>query len=79
MLLLARLIHIFVGVFWAGTMIFNAWLLLPALKDLGPDAGRVMGGLAKRGFLVIMPVAGILTITGLTGAPPSGARTRATQ
>ena len=66
MLLVARLIHIFVGVFWAGTMIFNAWLLLPTLKDLGPDAGRVMGGLAKRGFLMIMPVSGILTI--LSGA-----------
>ena len=62
MLLLARLVHIVVGVFWAGTVIFNAWLLAPALRDIGPDAGKVMGALARRGMLVILPVTGILTI-----------------
>ena len=62
MLHLARVIHIVVGVFWAGTVFFNAWLLAPALRDLGPDGGKVMGALAKRGMLMILPVAGILTI-----------------
>jgi len=62
MLLLARLIHIVVGVFWAGTIIFNAWLLAPTLRDLGPEGGKVMGGLAKRGMLTILPITGILTI-----------------
>ena len=62
MLLLARLIHIVVGVFWAGTVIFNAWLLAPALRDAGPEGGKVMGALAKRGLMVILPIAGILTI-----------------
>jgi hypothetical protein len=62
MLLLARLTHIVVGVFWAGTVFFNAWLLAPALRDVGPDAGKVMGALAKRGMLVILPITGILTI-----------------
>ena len=62
MLLLARLTHIVVGVFWAGTLFFNAWLLAPALRDVGPDSGKVMGALAKRGMLVILPVTGILTI-----------------
>ena len=62
MLLLARLTHIFVGVFWAGTVIFNAWLLAPTLRDLGPDGGKVMGGLAKRGMFTILPITGILTI-----------------
>jgi hypothetical protein len=62
MLLLARVTHIVVGVFWAGTVIFNAWLLAPALRDLGPDGGKVMGALAKRGMLLILPVTGLLTI-----------------
>jgi hypothetical protein len=62
MLLLARLIHIVVGVFWAGTIIFNAWLLAPTLRELGPDGSKVMGGLAKRGMLAILPITGILTI-----------------
>jgi uncharacterized membrane protein len=62
MLLLARLVHVVVGVFWAGTVIFNAWLLAPALRDAGPEGGKVMGALAKRGLMVILPIAGILTI-----------------
>ena len=62
MLLLARLVHVVVGVFWAGTVFFNAWLLAPALRDVGPDGGKVMGALAKRGMLVILPITGILTI-----------------
>ena len=62
MLLLARLLHIVVGVFWAGTVFFNAWLLAPALRDVGPDGGKVMAALARRGLLVILPVSGILTI-----------------
>lgn len=62
LLLLARVTHILVGVFWAGTLVFNAWLLWPTLRDLGPDGGKVMGGLAKRGMLIILPTAGILTI-----------------
>ena len=62
MLLLARLIHVVVGVFWAGTIFFNAWLLAPALRDSGPEGGKVMGNLARRGMTVILPIAGILNI-----------------
>lgn len=62
MLLLARLVHVIVGVFWAGTVFFNAWLLAPALSDVGPDGAKVMGALARRRMMVILPIAGILTI-----------------
>lgn len=62
MLHLARVLHIVVGVFWAGTMFFNAWLLGPAIRDTGPEGGKVMGALARRGMLMVLPVAGILTI-----------------
>ncbi len=62
MLLLARVLHIVIGVFWAGTIIFNGWLLGPSLRELGPDGGKVMGVLARRGLLVILPITGILTI-----------------
>ena len=62
MLLLARVLHIVIGVFWAGTIIFNGWLLAPAIRELGPDGGKVMGALARRGLLTILPITGILTI-----------------
>lgn len=62
MLLLARVLHVVVGIFWAGTIIFNAMLLGPAIQDTGPEGGKVMGALARRGMLTIMPIAGIIVI-----------------
>jgi uncharacterized membrane protein len=62
MLLLARVLHIVIGVFWAGTVFFNAILLGPAIQDTGPDGGKVMGALARRGLMTILPVTGILTV-----------------
>ncbi|HET7791668.1 MAG TPA: hypothetical protein VFK78_12820 [Gemmatimonadales bacterium] len=62
LLITLRLLHIVLGVFWAGSMIFVMIMLEPALRDLGPDGGRVMQALVKRGWLVIVPVSAILTI-----------------
>ncbi len=61
-MLLARLLHVVVGVFWAGAVFFNAFLLGPAVRDAGPEGGKIMGALARRGMLTIMPVAGLITI-----------------
>ncbi|OGU09083.1 MAG: hypothetical protein A2W29_03050 [Gemmatimonadetes bacterium RBG_16_66_8] len=62
MLLLMRVIHIVLGVFWAGTMIFNALFLFPAIRDAGPDGAKVAAGLMRRRFLDVMPVVALLTI-----------------
>jgi len=61
-MIFARLIHVVTGVFWVGAMIFLAAFLAPALKEVGPDAGKVMNALARRGFMKIMPVIAMLTI-----------------
>jgi len=63
MLILLRLIHILFGVFWAGTAIFNAVFLLPAVRALGPAGGPVMQEIAgKRKLPVYFLVAGLLTV-----------------
>ena len=63
MLILLRLIHILFGVFWAGTAIFNAIFLLPAVRALGPAGGPVMQEIAgKRKLPVYFFVAGLLTV-----------------
>lgn len=62
LLLLMRLLHILTGIFWVGTMMFNTAFLFPALKDAGPDGAKVAAGLAKRNFMVIMPVVALVTI-----------------
>jgi len=58
----ARVLHVFLGVFWAGTLIFVATFLGPSVRDAGPDGAKVMAGLMRRRFLDIMPAVAVLTV-----------------
>jgi len=60
--ILLRVIHIIGGVFWAGTLLFVALFLEPAVREAGPDGAKVMQGLARRGYMVVMPLVALLTI-----------------
>jgi uncharacterized membrane protein len=42
-----RIIHIVAGVFWVGSVIFVASILLPTLQAVGPSAGPVMEHLVQ--------------------------------
>jgi uncharacterized membrane protein len=61
-LIVARIVHVLGGVFWVGAMVFVAAFLLPAVREAGPDGGKVMAGVARRHFLVIVPVVAALSI-----------------
>lgn len=61
-MIVMRLIHIVLGVFWAGTIFFFVIFLEPAVRAAGPDGARVMQGLQQRQYLNIMPVIAGLTI-----------------
>jgi hypothetical protein len=60
--LISRILHIGLGAFWAGTVFFLVFLLEPSVRSVGPEGGRVMQALQKRGLLTIMPVVAVLTI-----------------
>lgn len=60
--LLMRLLHVGLGVFWAGTIIFVATLLMPSVRDAGPDGGKVMLALMRRGYMAAVPIAALLTL-----------------
>jgi hypothetical protein len=62
MFLIARVLHIGLGVFWAGTVIFTASFLMPSMRDAGPDGAKVVAGLMRRRFLDILPVVALVTI-----------------
>lgn len=57
-----RLIHVFCGVFWAGTIFFMVSFLQPAVRAAGPAGGQFMQRLAATRFLTIVPVLAVLTI-----------------
>ena len=66
LLITARLVHIVLGAFWVGTMVFNAFFLGPSVRDAGPDGAKVMGALMRRRFMDVMPaVAGLTILSGL--------------
>src|SRR6185503_4710940 len=63
MLIFLRLIHVLFGVFWAGTAMFNALFLIPAVRALGPAGGPVMQEIAgKRKLPIYFLGAGVLTV-----------------
>lgn len=57
-----RLLHIVLGVFWAGTLIFVATYLVPSVREAGPDGVKVMGAIQRRRFLDVMPAVAAVTI-----------------
>lgn len=48
---LFRIIHIFAAAFWAGGAFFLLAVLLPTVRDAGPDGGKFMQRLALSGRL----------------------------
>ncbi len=57
-----RLFHVIGGIFWVGVILFNAFFLGPAVREAGPDGGKLMAILVKRKLTVVMPIIGLLTI-----------------
>jgi hypothetical protein len=61
-LVVVRLVHIGLGVFWAGAVFFTAFFLAPALRDAGPDGAKVAAGLQRRRLFDVLPIVAGLTI-----------------
>lgn len=60
--LFVRIVHILLGTFWAGTIIFAAAFLIPSMRDAGPAGGKVLASLHRRGYFTAMPIIAILTL-----------------
>ena len=60
-----RVLHVLGACVWLGAAFFAAWFLMPAMRDIGPDAGKVMVAVQKRGWTIVLPV--IATTTVLSG------------
>ena len=61
--IILRLLHILFGVMWAGTAIFLALFIVPTIRALGPDGGKVMQELMhRRKMPIYLMIAAIITI-----------------
>ncbi|MEO8620823.1 MAG: hypothetical protein ABI625_07145 [bacterium] len=61
-LLVLRFVHVVGGIFWAGSALFTALFLAPALSISGVNAGQVFAALGKRRLFVALPLVALLTI-----------------
>jgi uncharacterized membrane protein len=61
-LILLRVIHVVAGILWVGFAVFVHTFLDPVTRELGPDGGKVMGALQRRGLMTTLPILAILTL-----------------
>lgn len=57
-----RLVHVICGALWVGMVVFTTWFLMPAVRDAGPDGGKVLAALQRRGIMTLMPALAIATL-----------------
>ena len=60
--LATRVLHIVLGAFWMGAIVFVAFFLMPAVGEAGPDGAKVMAGLVRRQYLNLVPIVALVNI-----------------
>jgi uncharacterized membrane protein len=58
----ARILHVTLGAFWVGAMVFAAFFLMPAIAEAGPDGAKVMAGINRRQYMNILPVVALTNV-----------------
>jgi ABC-type transport system involved in multi-copper enzyme maturation permease subunit len=63
--LAARALHVLLGATWLGMAVSTSFFLMPAIQEAGPEGGKVMLGIARRGLdAFIGSVAGFTILSG---------------
>lgn len=67
LMIILRLIHIFSGVFWAGSTFFLIGFLNPTIETAGPEGGRFMQRLIRQRPLTpaLATAGGLTTLSGI--------------
>ena len=61
----ARVLHIVCAALWFGAIVLLSMFLMPVLQQAGPESGKIMIGMERRGLVIFMSsVAGITILTG---------------
>ena len=62
LVIILRLVHVVSGAIWVGMVVFTTFFLMPAIQEAGPDGGKVMAAVQRRGLMTFMPILAIATI-----------------
>ncbi len=56
LVLVLRFVHVVFGALWVGMVAFSTFFLMPAIQEVGPDGGKVMAAVQRRGLLTVIPL-----------------------
>lgn len=62
LVIILRLIHIVAGALWVGMATFATYYLQPAVQEVGPEGGKVMAAVQRRGLMTVMPILAVATL-----------------
>jgi hypothetical protein len=62
LVIVLRLIHVVAGALWVGMVTFVTYFLQPALQEAGPEGGKVMAAIQRRGIMTVMPILAVATL-----------------
>ncbi len=61
-----RALHVLLGATWLGMALLASMFVMPAIRDAGPDGGKVLAAMARRGLVAFIPsIAGLTVLSGL--------------
>jgi hypothetical protein len=56
LVIVLRFVHVVAGAIWVGMVVFATFFLMPAIQEAGPDGGKVMAAVQRRGLMTVMPI-----------------------
>ena len=56
LVIVLRFVHVVFGAIWVGMVVFATFFLMPAIQEVGPDGGKVMAAVQRRGLMTVMPL-----------------------
>jgi hypothetical protein len=62
LVIVLRLTHVVAGSLWVGMATFVTYFFQPALQEAGPEGGKVMMAVQRRGIMTIMPSLAVATL-----------------
>jgi uncharacterized membrane protein len=62
-LVVLRILHITGGVYWVGTILFLNFYVFPAVRNSGPDGGKIMQAITSTNkFAIVLSLVAIVTL-----------------
>jgi hypothetical protein len=62
LVIVLRFVHVVCGALWVGMVTLSTFFVLPAVEEVGPDGGKVMAAIQRRGLMTVIPILAIGTL-----------------